>query len=277
MFCSQCGNQIPDGSTFCPICGAQLGAGAAPAPLPTPVQPAPTYQQAPAAPAPAPIPAPVYPQASTTQHAPTAQQVPAYGQQAPAYGQQAPTAQQTPAQPKGNVLATPFKPFVMPSPIGQLFTGYNKQGVQYAESTGLQMKWYKALTAALLYISAAYMLFSGIQSILGLSYGDSGSYLYSMYPILRVVDILYGLFLLVVAFAALYVRMHLAQFASDGPRLYLTMLVVNGGISVVYTLLAYLIIGVSNFAGVISAIGLVAAMFVLNRTYFDKRQHLFTM
>ena len=42
MFCTKCGNQIPDGSAVCPICGAQL---AAPQPAP---QPAP--QAAPVAP-----------------------------------------------------------------------------------------------------------------------------------------------------------------------------------------------------------------------------------
>ena len=30
MFCSSCGAQIPDGSTFCPKCGTNLTAGAAP-------------------------------------------------------------------------------------------------------------------------------------------------------------------------------------------------------------------------------------------------------
>ena len=33
MFCSKCGKQISDGSTFCPVCGAQLNApGASNAP-----------------------------------------------------------------------------------------------------------------------------------------------------------------------------------------------------------------------------------------------------
>lgn len=46
MFCTKCGNQIPDGSAVCPICGAQL---AAPQPAPQPVpQAAPVAPVAPA-------------------------------------------------------------------------------------------------------------------------------------------------------------------------------------------------------------------------------------
>ncbi len=54
MFCTKCGAQIPDGTTFCPQCGAKLNAAPAPA-----RQPAPAPAQAPAqAPQPAPQPAP---------------------------------------------------------------------------------------------------------------------------------------------------------------------------------------------------------------------------
>ena len=51
MFCTKCGNQIPDGSAVCPICGAQF---AAPQPAP---QPAPQMapQMAPQAPQQAPV------------------------------------------------------------------------------------------------------------------------------------------------------------------------------------------------------------------------------
>ena len=42
MFCGNCGNQIPDGSAQCPICGAPLQA----APAQQPVYQQPVYQQA---------------------------------------------------------------------------------------------------------------------------------------------------------------------------------------------------------------------------------------
>lgn len=45
MFCTKCGQQVPDGSKVCPFCGNQLAAGAAPAQAPV----APVSQPAPKA------------------------------------------------------------------------------------------------------------------------------------------------------------------------------------------------------------------------------------
>ena len=270
MFCTQCGNQIPDGSTFCPFCGAALTQQPAPVSVP---QPEPTYQQASA----------YQPQAY--EQAPAYQQAPAYDQNAyqQTY-QQAPAAvpafQQAPAQqaaaPKGNVMATPLKPFAMPN-IKDLFVGYNKDGVAYAESTGLKMKWYKALTAALLYLSAISFLYYAIQYTTGLIYGDSAGYYYMIFPALKVLDVIYGIYFLALIPIILYIRMHLAQFSSDGPKLYLLLLLFNTIVGVVYTLLTCIIIRNFDALTITASVGVGLAMFVLNRTYFDKRQHLFTM
>ena len=44
MFCHNCGKQVPDGSSFCPMCGRTLAA----APQPEqPTQPTYTYQEQP--------------------------------------------------------------------------------------------------------------------------------------------------------------------------------------------------------------------------------------
>ncbi|MBR5931133.1 MAG: zinc ribbon domain-containing protein [Lachnospiraceae bacterium] len=71
MFCTNCGNQVPDGAKFCTACGAPIGQRA-------PQQPqqaaAPVYQQAPVRAA---APAPQQPR-QTYQAAPAAQAVPMY-------------------------------------------------------------------------------------------------------------------------------------------------------------------------------------------------------
>ena len=160
MFCSQCGTQIPDGSAFCPACGARLATQAPiQAPQEAPAQPEipqpATYQQVPAQPD-------YQPQAFQPQtYDPSAYQQ-AYQQQASAYQQQ-PAAQQPPFQ--AAPAAMKGLTFTMPASIGELFCSYNKAGAQYAESTGLKMKWYKALTVALLYLGAAGNLFAAIQNI----------------------------------------------------------------------------------------------------------------
>ncbi|MBQ3338257.1 MAG: zinc-ribbon domain-containing protein [Atopobiaceae bacterium] len=266
MFCPQCGTQIPDGSTFCPNCGTRLSA-----PAPEPVQPEipqpATYEQVPAQ--------PDYQQQAFQPQAyePSAYQQ-AYQQQASAYQQQ-PAAQQPPFQ--AAPAAMKGLTFTMPASIGELFCSYNKAGAQYAESTGLKMKWYKALTVALLYLVAAGNLFAGLQNIIGISYGESSSYLYSMYPGMRVLDIVYGIILIGMAFVALYVRMHLAQFKEDGPRLYLLMLLVNVCITAAFSLLTMVITGYYELSTVSGALLGGVIVYVLNRTYFGKRQHLFTM
>ena len=276
MFCPNCGIQVPDDAAFCPACGASFA------------------QQAPAAPEPQA--APIYEPIQTPQaqaYEPQAYQPQAY-QQTPAYDQnayqqqtyqQAPAYAQTPAPapaaaaavPAYTCMKTPLKPFALPSSIGELFVGYNKTAVQYAESTGIKMKWYKAITAVLFYLSALGLLWSGLDTIFDFSDTGFSGYMYGSYPALQALDIVYGLVLIIMAFVVLYVRMHLAQFSTDGPHLYLLMLLVNGGASVIYTLLISLIVGYFSFSTIISPLIGVLAMFTLNRIYFDKRQHLFTM
>ena len=61
MYCSKCGNQVPDGASFCPKCGAAIAKGSVPGttevPAPQNVAPAIDNPLPPAEPAPvAPVP-----------------------------------------------------------------------------------------------------------------------------------------------------------------------------------------------------------------------------
>ncbi len=241
MFCPKCGTQVNDGASFCPKCGTAL----AQQPAVAPEQPTP--QQAPA------------PEQSAYQQ----QQY----QQQQTY-QQAPSYQAAP-QP------TPAQGFHMPS-LGELFCGHNTAAVQYAEASGLKMKWYKALVIALLYLGALANLVMGLQYLTGNGYGEASGSAYAFFPALRVVDVLYGIVSIALVFAVLYTRMRLAQFASDGPRLYLTLLLVNLGVGFVYSLLSSVIINNLDYLTLVGSLAMPLAMYVLNRTYFEKRQHLFT-
>ncbi|MBQ6490961.1 MAG: hypothetical protein IJI88_01655, partial [Atopobiaceae bacterium] len=107
-------------------------------------------------------------------------------------------------------------------------------------------------------------------------YGEASGNAYAFFPALRVVDVLYGIVSIALVFAVLYTRMRLAQFASDGPRLYLTLLLVNLGVGFVYSLLSSVIINNLDYLTLVGSLAMPLAMYVLNRTYFEKRQHLFT-
>lgn len=268
MICPNCGAQVSDSAAFCPKCGTPLAAQAAPV-EPTPAAPAPSE------PAPAPEQAAYQQQAAYPQQpqpAPYTQQA-AYQQAA---YQQQPAYQQA-SVPLISAWETPLAGFKLPSGIGELFTGYNKAGAQYAEAAGLKMKWYKALTTVLLYISAISLFWTGLDTIFGFTGSSFGYSMYASHPALKVIDIVYGIYLVAFAFVVLYIRMRLAKFATDGPHLYLLLLVVNGSVSILYTLATYAIVGYSFAASIIGSVIGLAVIFFLNKTYFDKRQYFFTM
>ena len=271
MFCPNCGSQIPDTATFCPNCGAQIPNAAAQPAAPVlpvePTQPAEPTNQAPAAEQ-----VPTYQQQAY--QAPAAEQVPTYQQQP--HQQQAyqqPTYQQAPTQ------VTPITPSIpknisMPS-VGDLFCGINTQITAYAESLGIQMKWQKAIVV-LIYLGVISSLLTAVQYFTGSIYGDSVGSVYRSFPALRFVGILYGLFCLAYAAAMLYARMLLAKYNADGPRFFLLLLLVNGVAAVVLNLLIYVITGVSDFPSLIGQVVGIGVAFYLNKTYYEKRMHLFS-
>ncbi len=146
----------------------------------------------------------------------------------------------------------------------------------YAESRGFGMKWYKALTIVLLFLAALSYVFTGITTITGMEYGSSRDMIYSFYPALMPLNIVYGLFLLVLALASIYIRMQLAAFKKVGPRYYIIMGLASGIASLLFMLISSLIIGTGftllTALGVIMGAGINVA---LNKVYFDKRAELF--
>ena len=162
----------------------------------------------------------------------------------------------------------------MPS-VGDLFCGINTQITAYAESLGLQMKWQKAIVV-LIYLGVISSLLTAVQYFTGSIYGDSVGSVYRSFPALRFVGILYGLFCLAYAAAMLYARMLLAKYNADGPRFFLLLLLVNGAAAVVLNLLIYVITGVSDFSSLIGQVVGIGVAFYLNKTYYEKRMHLFS-
>lgn len=268
MFCPNCGAQIPDNASFCPVCGATITAQGATDAAQT-YQQQPSYQDAPA-----------YGQAQQVPTYGQAQQAPTYGQaqqqayqQTPAYGQaQQQAYQQAPTSQKAAPLT-----FTMPT-LKELFAGPNQGGLQYAEATGIKMKWFKALTYVLLYFGALSNLLGAIRYITGNVHGSSVSSVYSAYPALKAIDVIYGVICLVLVFGSLYARSRLAAFRNDGPRVYLLLIGIVAVTGVVYALVSAAIVG-SSSAMQSAAISLVSSGVVigLNVIYFRKRQHLFTM
>ncbi|MCD8161292.1 MAG: hypothetical protein LUE61_09030 [Clostridiales bacterium] len=138
------------------------------------------------------------------------------------------------------------------------------------------MKWFKFIIWVQLFLAALTNAGTGIGLLTGMAYGDYVSDVYAMFPVLRLLDILEGLLCLALAAAAIYIRFQLSGYRQKGPTLYLYFLLVSIAVSLVYVLVASLILG--TFAGDPSSIISLAANVVvvlLNLTYFEKRRFLF--
>lgn len=143
-----------------------------------------------------------------------------------------------------------------------------------------KMKWYNFLIYFSLFFSAVINLGSGIMQITGLNYNISGgdaSTVYLYYGAgLKIIDVLFGIFVIVLAVYAVYVRFRLAHFKKNGPMSYYMLLAANAIGSTIYYIVVSFVTGImmldsSTITTLISSI----VMLALNVVYFNKRIHLF--
>ena len=150
------------------------------------------------------------------------------------------------------------------------------------ESQG--MNWYSFLIYFLLWAGAVINLINGFQLITGIEVTDliefsSFSALYSYFPGLKALDIVYGLLIVSLAVYEIVVRFALARYKKDGPRMLIRFYIANTVIPVAYLLIALAIVNVPLSAVistryVLSLVWSVVVIF-LNRIYFKKRERLF--
>lgn len=147
------------------------------------------------------------------------------------------------------------------------------------EKKSYKMKWFKFIIYVQLFLGAVVMGIQGIPYITGTVYGELSELVYAMWgQSLRICDMFYGVANIILAVAAIVVRMRLAKFKKNGPLCYLIYFGVQGVVSVIYTLTTAAIIGqfptdsIATFAGII--LGTMIAL-ATNYTYFDNRKELF--
>ena len=156
---------------------------------------------------------------------------------------------------------------------------YYEQPYQQQTVSQPGMKWFKFIIYFQLILASFSQISSGLLALTGLSYdmaGGNSATVYSMYPVLRGVDMWYGVVCIGMAFAAVYVRQSLAKFKVGAPNKYLMFLALNFAFSVAYILAANVVTGQFSldFNAMFSSLSSVV-MLVLNGIYFRKREYMF--
>ncbi len=146
------------------------------------------------------------------------------------------------------------------------------------------LKWYKFIIYFQLFAGGVINIISAFNYLSGNSYGINTEKIYSVYQGLDLLDKIWGFLSVIMGVYCFKVRQDLAKFKTNGPKNYLNILRINCYGSLIYKLLVLITLysywdpttrASSLLSYVISfAIGLI--FISLNKTYFGKRQFLFT-
>ncbi len=140
------------------------------------------------------------------------------------------------------------------------------------------MRWYKFLIYFLLFFSAFSNLLSAVEYLFGWHYETESTFVYSTFPMLRVLDIIAGVYSLSLAALAIVTRFSLARMKRSGPKLLLVLYAAGGLFALLYSFGTMAIIGSFDPFDIVSQIisACLSALIVFaNFVYFRNRRDLF--
>ena len=144
------------------------------------------------------------------------------------------------------------------------------------------MKWHKFLIYFALWAGALLNVANGMMMLNGMVYGSEkdAKLVYALFEDMKSLDMICGVFLIILAVFGIFTRFQLAGFKKNGPMC-VTLLYVG----VIVFDLAYIIgacsilpekvVEAMDFTSTGSSIAFSAAMMVYNISYFKQRAHLF--
>ena len=140
----------------------------------------------------------------------------------------------------------------------------------------LGMKWFKFIIYFQLWAGMLVYLVTAGKYLTGAYYEGSAEMVYDFFPALQPLDIVMGVFCLALAVYAVVVQRALAKFRAKGPMMYYLIYIVSTAGTVLYLLIASIILGQSVFTAEVagSIIGSLVMIFI-NIPYFNNRKHLF--
>ena len=138
------------------------------------------------------------------------------------------------------------------------------------------MKWFKFIIYFQLWASMLVNLAAAAKYFTGAYYEGNAGMVYDFFPALQPLDIVMGVFCLALAVYAVVVQRALAKFRAKGPMMYYLIYIVSTAGTVLYLLIASIILGQSVFTAEVagSIIGSLVMIFI-NIPYFNNRKHLF--
>lgn len=150
---------------------------------------------------------------------------------------------------------------------------------QPVQDVQFSMKWYKFIIYFALFAGVVLNVFSAISIFTGSIYeavGISADSVYSAFPKLKGVDMIYGFLLFGISALAFITRQNLAHYKALGINLFYCVYIANIVVSSYYIFATSSIVGTStattNFG---TQIVVSILMIVFNSMYFNKRKSLF--
>ena len=153
----------------------------------------------------------------------------------------------------------------------------NQQNTNVVVDNNLGMKWYKFLIYFSLFAGAVINVASGIPFLNGSIYGGYADNVYSVFPALKTVDVMYGIVALATAVLCIVARFALAKYKKNGPALLLSIYAIGIVVSIVYFIAVKSIVTDIDLdtSSIVSSLVSSVVMIIINKIYFDKRKHLF--
>ena len=178
-----------------------------------------------------------------------------------------------PAAPAAPEIPTPFDPTPYdPAPYSA--DSFASADVAAAPQRG--MKWFKFIIYFQLWAGMLVNLVTAGKYLTGAYYEGNAEMVYRFFPALQPLDIVMGVVCLALAVYAVIVQRALAKFRAKGLMMYYLMYIVSTAGTVLYLLIASIILGQSVFTAEVagSIIGSLVMIFI-NIPYFNNRKHLF--
>lgn len=156
---------------------------------------------------------------------------------------------------------------------------YN-QYPQYPDKfNGHQMGWYKFLIYFALFAGAFFNVCYAVLYMTGSIYETEQIdplTVYSLYPGVKAVDIVYGILLLVLAVFMIVTRFQLSGLKKNGPKMIVALYGLNIAIAIIYAILISCTTDYMAFdASTVGQCVIPIVMAIVNKVYFDRRKDIF--